>query len=101
MIVVFNVEKSGYVNCPDLGFTVTEHEWNLNVIPQRDNIVDLFPFIEDDNENVSLSIPAGCSVNDPMGAVLSEAARIQYIVSGIKWSKNENGAYCQIDLTTP
>jgi len=101
MIVVFSVEKSGYAICPDLGFTITEHEWNLGIIPQRGDLIDLFPFIEDGNENVSPSIPASCQITDPFSAIRSEAARIQYLVSGTKWSKNENGVYCQIDLTTP
>lgn len=101
MKIVFSVERSNYVNCPELGFTITEHNWNLNVLPKIGDIIDLFPFIEEGNENISPTIPGECQIQDVFLAIRSEAASIQYTVSGRAWSKDGEEPFCQIDLVTP
>jgi hypothetical protein len=94
MKIVFNIEK--------YTVTLTEHDWNCNTIPQKGDKIELFNFLEKNDENVSYSDKTIQEMNKATRQGIVQVRDFFcgrfFTVSDIIWTKYESEVGCQIDL---
>lgn len=94
MKIVFNIEK--------YTVTLTEHNWDCNVIPKKGDTIELFNFLEKNDENVSYSDKTLSEMNKVSHrgvAIIRDFFCDRFFtVDDIIWTKYENTVGCQINL---